>query len=275
MSSSEQISKEQQAAVAFGLQAPHFDALYDPDPIVAYKRARVRAHVARFLTEESHILELNCGTGEDALYFAQQGHRVLATDISHEMLRVFSEKRAGSGIEDRLHIWQCSFLELDRVRDKGPFDLIFSNFGGLNCTDRLDEVLGKCDTLLRPGGLITLVLLPPFCLWESLFLLKGEWRTATRRWFSAKGAAAQVEGQKFRCWYYRPVFIRETLGARYDVLRQEGLCTIVPPSYRENFPRRFPKLLRWLQKLEDRWAHLRPWRNVGDYYIMTLQKKEA
>ena len=31
-----------------------------------------------------NILELNCGTGEDALWFAKQGHKVLATDLSEK-----------------------------------------------------------------------------------------------------------------------------------------------------------------------------------------------
>jgi ubiquinone/menaquinone biosynthesis C-methylase UbiE len=266
---------EARAAAAFSRQAPNFDAIYGADPIVHYKRGRVRAHVGRHLPSGSQVLELNCGTGEDALYFAGLGHRVLATDVSEAMLQQFKAKRAASEHADRVELCACSYLELEQLQGTSPVDMVFSNFGGLNCTGRLRDVLAGCDALLRPGGLITLVVLPPFCLWESLLLLKGEWGTATRRWFARRGAPAQVEGQSFRCWYYSPVFIREALGDRFELLELEGLCTLVPPSYRENFPRRFPKLLRWLQGLEDRWAHRWPWRSIGDYYIMTLRKKEA
>ncbi len=65
--------------------------------------------------------------------------------------------------------------------------MIFSNFAGLNCTGKLDQVLLSFDPLLKPGGLVTLVLLPPFCVWETALVLKGKFKTAFRRFFSKKG----------------------------------------------------------------------------------------
>ncbi|RYY39146.1 MAG: class I SAM-dependent methyltransferase [Chitinophagaceae bacterium] len=264
---------EQDAATAFSRQAPVFDALYGGNQIIRYKRARVRAHLSRFLNPECKLLELNCGTGEDAIYFSNQGHQVCATDVSHAMLEELERKASAQPIAGRLTVRQCSFHNLDALGFEHQFDAVFSNFGGLNCTHRLAEVLASCNSLLKPGGTITVVIIPPFCLWESLLLLKGEWRTATRRWFSRRGALAQVEGQSFPCWYYRPVYLRKALSAGYEGLALEGLCTIVPPSYRENFPRRFPRLLRCLQWLEDRLAASWPFRAMGDYFIMTLRKK--
>ncbi|TCZ70606.1 class I SAM-dependent methyltransferase [Flaviaesturariibacter aridisoli] len=264
---------EQPAAEAFSRQAPLFDGLYGSNPIIAYKRARVRAQVERHLAPASRILELNCGTGEDALYFSSKGHSVLATDVSEAMLAQLRQKAFSLDGCGHLEARHCSYHDLRALPPEAPFDLVFSNFGGLNCTDRLADVLQSAADLLRPGGLLTVVVIPPFCLWESLLLLKGEWRTATRRWFSRGGASAQVEGQRFRCWYYRPVFIRKALRAEFNVLELEGLCTLVPPSYRERFPKRFPRLLHLLQRWEDRWAHRWPWRSVGDYFIMTLQKR--
>ena len=58
---------------------------------------------------------------------------------------------------------------LQTLKNKGPYDCIFSNFAGLNCTDKLDQVLAGFDELLKPGGMVVLVILPRFCLWESLF----------------------------------------------------------------------------------------------------------
>ncbi|RYY86043.1 MAG: class I SAM-dependent methyltransferase [Chitinophagaceae bacterium] len=264
---------EQDAAAAFSKQAPLFDGLYGSNPIISYKRGRVRAQVERFLPRYSKILELNCGTGEDALYFARAGHKVLATDVSAAMLEELERKANGEKLPGTIRAKQCSYLDLDRLAAEGPFDLIFSNFGGLNCTSQLEAVLKQCDRLLKPGGFITLVVIPPFCLWESLLLLKGEWRTATRRWFGRGGAPAQVEGQSFRCWYYSPVFIRKALSTGFEQLALEGLCTIVPPSYRESFPLRFPRLLKRLQAWEDHLAGYWPFRAMGDYFVMTLRKK--
>lgn len=271
----ESLLSEQAAAAAFSRQAPRFDELYGAHPIIAYKRARVRQHVARHLPARSRILELNAGTGTDALYFAGQGHSVLATDVSGAMLEQLEAKRQNAVLAGNLLSRCCSYHDLSSLQSDAPFDLVFSNFGGLNCTDGLGTVLQATAALLRPGGLLTVVVIPPFCLWESLLLLKGEWRTATRRWFSRKGVVAQVEGTPFRCWYYRPVFLRKALESQFDMLELEGLCTLVPPSYRDRFPERFPKLLQRLQRWEDRWSHAWPLRAWGDYFIMTLRKKEA
>ena len=38
------------------------------------------------------VLEIGCGTGEDALFLAQQGIHITATDASEEMLRITREK---------------------------------------------------------------------------------------------------------------------------------------------------------------------------------------
>ena len=64
------------------------------DTIIQYKRKRVRDHVLNFLNPNSHILELNAGTGEDAIFFAQQGHTVHATDISDVMQAKLLKEKA-------------------------------------------------------------------------------------------------------------------------------------------------------------------------------------
>jgi ubiquinone/menaquinone biosynthesis C-methylase UbiE len=264
---------EQAAAAAFSKQAPLFDRLYSNDTIIQYKRQRVRDHVLYYLAPHSHILELNAGTGEDALFFARQGHTVHATDISDTMQAKLKEKARENNLHISISDEVCSFTELDSLSARGPYDLIFSNFAGLNCTHELPKVLHSFDALLHPGGYVTLVILPKFCLWEFLLLFKGKFKTAFRRFTSNKGAKAHIEGQHFRCWYYNPSFIEKQLRDSFTVVRLEGLCTIVPPSYIEGFAEKHPKAYSLLKKAEDKWKARWPWRSIGDYYIITLQKK--
>lgn len=264
---------EQQAASAFDEQSVIFDQLYSGNAIVQYKRDRVRQHVQQYLLPHSRILELNAGTGEDAVYFAGKGYRVHATDISTGMQQVLHEKVQAHGLNKVVTTEICSFTELGQLQYRGPFDLIFSNFAGLNCTDRLNEVLLSLPPLLKPGGIITLVILPPFCLWETSLALKGKFKTAFRRSFN-KPVKAHVEGHYFQCWYYPPSYITKVLSNSFDLLGLEGLCTIVPPSYMENFAEKHPRLYRWLKKNEDRRKGQWPWKYIGDYFIITLKKKE-
>jgi ubiquinone/menaquinone biosynthesis C-methylase UbiE len=264
---------EQAAARAFSQQALVFDALDAGNTIIAYKRRRVRDHVLRHLPEGSSILELNAGTGEDAIFFARKGHRVHATDIAAGMQETLEEKVARAGLTERISREICSYTELASLGEKGPYDLVFSNFAGLNCTNELDKVLRSFDPLLKPGGLVVLAILPKFSLWESLLVFKGKFGTATRRWFASKGARSRVEGHHFRCWYYSPGYVIRALGSGYELLGLEGLCTMVPPSYIEHFAERHSGWYQRLCKLEDKWKASWPWKYIGDYYIISFRKK--
>jgi ubiquinone/menaquinone biosynthesis C-methylase UbiE len=266
------ILNEQAAAEAFTRQAPVFDSLYANDPITQYKRKRVRDHILPFLGAGSQILELNAGTGDDSVFFAQQGHAVHATDISSGMQDMLKQKITQLHLPGKVTQELCSFTNLENLQQKGPYDHIFSNFAGLNCTGELEKVLHSFSFLLKPRGKVTLVILPRFCLWEFLLLFKGKFKTAFRR-FSRKGTKAHLEGSYFQCWYYNPGFVQQHLKDSFEVLALEGLCSFVPPSYMEGFAEKRPGLYSFLKKVEERNKNNWPWRSIGDYYIITLQKK--
>jgi ubiquinone/menaquinone biosynthesis C-methylase UbiE len=263
---------EQQVARAFTAQSTVFDQLYATNGIVAYKRGRVRQFLLKYLDAGSRILELNAGTGDDAIFLAKEGYHVHATDISTGMQARLKEKVSFQGLSAYVSQELCSFSSLENLSDKGPFDCIFSNFAGLNCTGDLGKVLASFDNLLKPGGTVVLVILPRFCLWESLLVFRGKFKTAFRRFFSSGGRKARIDKAYFTCWYYSPGFIRRALKKKFELRELEGLCTIVPPSYIENFPEKFPGIYDRLCRMESRLKGRWPWKYIGDYYIISLQK---
>ncbi len=266
-------SNEQLAAAAFSRQSTLFDDQYRNNSIIQYKRERVRDHVGQYLTIKSNILELNSGTGEDAIWFAEQGHAVHATDISTGMQDVLKNKVSALSLNENISTELISFTQLESLKQKGPYDLIFSNFAGLNCTGELDKVLRSFSALLKQNGIVTLVILPKFCLWEFLLLFKGRFKTAFRRLFSNKGVTAHIEGEYFKCWYYNPFYVKKHLQNQFDVLVVEGLCTLVPPSYMEGFAEKHLKVFSFLKLKEEKLKTKWPWKNIGDYYIISLRKK--
>ena len=265
-------NNEQRVALAFNAQSAIFDELYSSNSIIDYKRKRVREHILERLKPGSDILELNAGTGDDAIYLANQGYHVHATDISSGMQKQLMEKLITQRMRGLVTNEICSFTRLENLKNRGPFDCIFSNFAGLNCTGDLHQILADFDGLLKPGGIIVLVILPGFCLWETALILKGKIKTATRRFFSSRGRTAKIEGIPFTCWYYSPAFIKRSLKDQYKMIGLEGLCTIVPPSYIEGFPEKHPKTYSWLCKMENRFKSRWPWKYIGDYFIISFQK---
>jgi hypothetical protein len=106
-----------------------------------------------------------------------------------------------------------------------------------------------------------------------MLIFKGKFRTAFRRFFSSKGRKARIEGNYFTCWYYKPSFVMERMSHAFDLLGLEGLCSLVPPSYIENFAEKYPSTFRFLKKKEAQLKHKKPWNCIGDYFIISFRKK--
>ena len=106
-----------------------------------------------------------------------------------------------------------SFTELEKL-DIKQFDYIFSNFGGLNCTDNLSNVFKHFSKLLTPQGRVTLVIIPPICPWEIALMFKGNFKTAFRR-LKKGGIMANVEGIELETYYYSLNETVKTLGSGF------------------------------------------------------------
>ncbi|MCB0770594.1 MAG: methyltransferase domain-containing protein [Flavobacteriales bacterium] len=263
------VLREQNAVDAFSKQAAAFDGIDAANPLIAWVRGRVRNIALSHMQAGDTLLELNAGTGIDSYHFASRGIRVLATDAAEGMVTMMQAKKDGRP-GPPVEVMRCSFTELKRLGDR-RFQHVFSNFGGLNCTDRLDLVLHGIDRVLLPGGTCTLVVMPPFSPWEALSLLKGNLRLATRRW-SGNGTTALVEGLPFSCYYYTPGFIKRHLGKGYVVIAQRALSALVPPPYSLGFTEKWPRTFRTLSWLEDKLAHLPLVRNWGDHFVISLRR---
>ncbi len=233
-------------------------------------RGTVREHVLGLWKTGDSVVELNAGTGLDAIYFAQKGFKIYATDNAQGMLDVLKQKISQLSIEDKIVTQQCSFLELDKIQQTG-FDHIFSNFGGLNCTGGLNEVIGSFDRLLKPGGTVTLVIMPKICPWELILAFKGNFKVAFRR-LNRNGAPSHLEGQYFTTYYYSPSSVRKMFGENYSVISINGLGIVVPPPYLEDFPIKHSRIYKKLLSLENTIADIWPFRSWADHFIISVRK---
>lgn len=235
---------------AFSAQSIHYDADDTVNRVIADLRKQVYLHVARFMKPGSRILELNAGTGIDASYFVSHGHSVLATDLSDGMINELKKK----DLEAR----QLSYENLDQLQNQ-QFDYIFSNFGGLNCIDDLGKVTKHLPSLVKPGGYVTWVIMPPVCLWEILSL--------TFRRFHKNGVMAHIDGHYFRTWYHSLDDIKRSFGDQFKFVESEGLAALSPPPYKTDF---FAYNL--LRKIDRALNRTFPFNRWADHIIVTFCK---
>ena len=256
-------------AQAFSRTAEKYDSFAENHPHLTRMRNKVYAHLERFIPKGARILELNCGTGTDAVALARRGYTLHAMDNAPGMLARLRDKVVRFHLSDRITSQECSFTELNQIQG-APYDAVFSNLGGLNCISDLSPIIEQLPGVLRPHGLVTWTLMPPICLWELAEIFRGRPRLALRR-FSRRGTRAHLEGLYFQVYYFTPQQVVRWFGDDYDCLAIEGLSVLTPTAEGKKFVSQHPHLYRTLTWLDDRLASRWPWRGWGDFFMITLR----
>ena len=289
---------DSRGAAGFDAVAGDYDAAFTRTVVGLLLRGRVWALLNLYTAKSTRTtaLELNCGTGEDAVWLARQGWQVLATDVSPEMVSAARQKAINAGVEDRVRVEVCAMEEIGRINSTpdGRGDatsnvafgttsplpsgegsgvrLIFSDFGGLNCLppESLQKLSLDLQGLISKNSCFIAVVMSRFCWWESFyFLLKGQVGKAFRR-FGKKALAAPLDASTaVETWYYSPAeFRRHFPGWQATGIRPVGFW--LPPSYLNPFFEKHPRFLRALNYLENHFtpAWLSP---MADHFIICLK----
>ena len=266
------VHRDESTAQAFSRAAFDYDAQWNNHPAVVRLRDRARARMAERWPLGSRVLELNCGTGEDAVALAMRGVHVVATDLAPDMVRMTNERIAAAQVGDLCTARVLAFAEISTL-GAAAFDGVLSMMGGLNCAADLAPVARDLARIVRPGGAVFVSLMPRCAPWEVAGnLLRGDLRTALRRWRHGP-VIAMVHGIRVPTYYYSLRHVRRAFGKDFDVLSSEGWNSISPPPASRRFRARHPQLSRWLERLEDRCGRMFPFDRIGDHIFIELRKR--
>lgn len=97
---------------AFDAFAADYDSDFTHTPLGHLLRPRVWQTFAQHFKLGQHVLELTCGTGEDAVWLAQRGVRVTATDGSAAMVAEAQAKAEAAGVSARVAVEQLSLQDI-------------------------------------------------------------------------------------------------------------------------------------------------------------------
>lgn len=262
----------------FDTMAETYDADFTNTAIGKLQRKQVWEFLKPVLNsyrKPIRILEINCGTGEDALELSQSGHFVTATDGSRKMIEKAQEKIAVlKGSNTRFIV--CRFDELSQHFRDEKFDLVISNFGGLNCINstEMEKLSQQLCSLLHDHGKLFFVIMGRSCVWETFyFLLKGKVATAFRR--RKRSVLFQAGETAIPVFYYSPGNLKKIFHSCYTYCHSNPIGLFVPPSYLEKIFARRQHWLVNLGRLESKFSKYTMLSNLADHFCIIFQKKET
>lgn len=262
--------------VPFDHIAPAYNSAFTKSAIGQLQRKYVWKYVEDVIPELNgfEMLELNCGADEDAVLFGERGFNLVATDIGSEMLKVTDKKSEQFSMQHHISSHYLDLESLNETLFDKKFDLVFSNFGGLNCIDpdSLKTFIQKLPSILKPGGRFIAVIMPKFCAWETIFfLMRLQFRKAFRR-LTSNEVISNLHGIDTKTWYYNPSQIKHWSKKYFKLRSLTPIGVALPPSYLENFFLFRKKLLFKLNNLEKKIGSSL-FAGVADHFVIDLQLK--
>ena len=145
--------------------APQYAELWSETSRGRAQREQVWREIDGLFKTGDRVLDLGCGTGDDAVYLMSRGVNVFAIDSAPGMVDI----ARGRGVDAKT----VAIEELGSLEDM--FDGAISNFGALNCVADLDRLSEELARLIRPRGLLALCVMSRYC-WRT------DWRHLGKRW---------------------------------------------------------------------------------------------
>jgi len=249
---------------AFDEMAGTYDATFTDSRVGRALREIVWSRLQDTFRPPQRILELGCGTGEDALRLARSGVHVVATDPSAGMIQVARRKAESGNCAARIEFRCLPMEDIRSFPDGEMFDGVLSNFGAVNCVPNLKALVTDLADRLPAGAPLLWVVMGRYAPWEWLwYLMRGHAHKAWRR--LNRGG---VEWRGLTISYPTPAQLRALLQPQFSITRLAPLGVALPPSYAAGWLERSPRALTVLARLEKLAQRSSALASLSDHFII-------
>jgi ubiquinone/menaquinone biosynthesis C-methylase UbiE len=248
-----------------------YEDVFSGTTIGKTRREAVWHELRRLFGKGDRVLEINCGTGLDAVFLAQKGVELLACDISPRMIEKARRHAADNNVGDRVEFIELATENLKTLADRFLFDGAFSNFSGLNCVADLTTVQLELAKRLKPGAPLLLCMIGRMALWEVVwFLLHRKPKLAFQRLREKTASIAKSPELQI----HRPSVdeICSQFAPSFRLRRWRGVGITVPPSYMEHWACRFPRVIGLLAALDQMIGGLPVFRSMADCVVLEFER---
>ena len=157
---------------AFDRHASVYDEQFSCRAIARQIREEVWRIADSAFSASRQILDLGCGTGEDAIHYAKLGKHVTAVDLAPQMISRLAAKIERAGVVAQV---ESAVSAMDQFQSPREFDGLISNLGALNCLPDLVWMRTFAKKALETGTPVVLTTMGRWYPLETLvFLLKGD-----------------------------------------------------------------------------------------------------
>jgi ubiquinone/menaquinone biosynthesis C-methylase UbiE len=235
-------------------------------------RSVVHKIYLKYLPGGAKVLELNAGTGVDAMFLAGNGMTVYATDISEEMTAVLMSNAKAQMSNGLITAEVKSFDEVNSIREN-EFDAVISNFGGLNCINDFSKLSSDLAAKLKPNGIFIAIVMNKICPWEMFYyLLRLDTGNAFRR-FRKHGIMAELNGEKVLTYYFTPAEFSKYFSGNFSVEKIYTLGLKTPPPYLIGIYNKLKPIVKLWMKADELFKGWFPFNRWGDHFAIVMRRK--
>ncbi len=258
----------------FDSLAETYDEVFTRTVVGRAQREAVWREMDRSFSVGQRILEINCGTGVDAIHLAKRGVKVVACDASPEMIRIARWQAEEVGVQRQVEFMVLKTENIFMLDKNFHFDGLLSNFGGLNCSWDISNIALDLATLLKPRAKALFCVFSPFCVWEtSWYLLHGKPSKAFRR-LRAVANARLGEGATVQVYRHSVRSLELAFNPYFHLRHWRGVGVTVPPSYLDGLANQFPRSINLARKIDRLISGWPLFRTIADHTLTVFERSD-